>query len=65
LVCFEKDALEENVPNKRTIITENHKIFYKGEMRRAKTFLNDFEKVKMYNTLEKCCIMFCWKSMIK
>ena len=46
LICLEKDALEENIPSKRTIITENHKIFYKGEMRKAKSFLNDYEKVR-------------------
>ena len=28
------------------MITQNHKIFYKGEMMRAKDFVNDFENVK-------------------
>ena len=46
LICFEKDALQENIPSKRTIITENHKIFYKGEMKKAGLFLNDYEKVR-------------------
>ena len=46
LVCFEKDALQENIPSQRTIITQNHKIFYKGEMIKAKTFLNDFTNVR-------------------
>ena len=46
LVCFEKDALQENIPSQKTMITQNHKIFYKGEMMRAKDFVNDFENVK-------------------
>ena len=29
LVCFEKDSLGTNVPCEKTIISENHKLFYK------------------------------------
>jgi len=46
LVCFEKDALQENVPSQKTIISQNHGIFYKGEMMQAKDFINDFANVK-------------------
>jgi hypothetical protein len=46
LVCFEKDALAPNFPSHKTIITANHSIFYKGEMRIAKWFLHKFENVK-------------------
>lgn len=30
LVCIDKDALGPNVPNKQTVMSRNHKIFYKG-----------------------------------
>ena len=46
LVCFEKGALQENIPSKKTIISKNHSIFYKGKMMQAKEFLNDFKNVK-------------------
>ena len=46
LVCFEKSALQENIPSKKTIISKNHRIFYKGKMMQAKEFLNDFKNVK-------------------
>ena len=46
LVCFEKDSLGINLPSKKTIITKNHCIFYKGKMLKAKDFINKFENVK-------------------
>ena len=46
LICFEKDAFAPNVPSHNTIISANHCIFYKGEMRKAKWFLHKFENVK-------------------
>jgi len=46
LVCFEKDALQENIPSQKTVISKNHGIFYKGEMMQAKGFINDFANVK-------------------
>ena len=46
LVCFEKDALQENIPSQKTVISKNHGIFYKGEMIQAKDFINDFANVK-------------------
>ena len=45
LVCFEKDALEQNYPNKRTVMSSDHKILYKGKMIKAKYFIGHFEHV--------------------
>ena len=45
LVCFEKDALGNNIPSQQTIISKNHQLFYNGKMRKAKEFLKDFDKV--------------------
>jgi sugar lactone lactonase YvrE len=46
LVCFEKDSLGINLPSKKTIITKNHCIFYKGKMMQAREFIGKFENVK-------------------
>ena len=46
LICFEKDSLHKNIPSQKTLISKNHKIFYKGEMKKAKEFVCDFENVK-------------------
>jgi hypothetical protein len=46
LVCFEKGALQENIPSQKTIISKNHEIFYKGEMIKAKEFIQVFENVR-------------------
>jgi sugar lactone lactonase YvrE len=61
LVCFEKDSLGENIPSQKTVISRDHKLFYKGNMMRAKDFVTDFENVKqikysgepLYNVLLK------------
>ena len=45
LVCFEKDALGNNIPSQKTIISKNHKLFYNGKMRMAREFLKDFSNV--------------------
>ena len=45
LVCFEKDSLGKNIPSKTTIITENHRIFYRGKMLKAKLFIEKFVSV--------------------
>lgn len=45
LVCFEKDSLGNNMPSQKTIISINHKIFYKGHMIKAKDFINKLENV--------------------
>lgn len=59
LVCIEKDALGTNVPSQKTIISKNHNLLYKGNMRQAKEFvgLNDkvykinYRKEVLYNVL--------------
>jgi hypothetical protein len=46
LVCIEKNALGNNIPSEKTIITKNHCIWYNGKMIAAKHFVNNFENVK-------------------
>lgn len=46
LVGFKKNALGLNYPNDNTIMSQEHKIYYKGTMRDAKSFLGKFEGVK-------------------
>jgi len=48
LICFEKDALGNNIPSEKTLITENHKIFYKGKIMKAKEFINNYENVTKF-----------------
>ena len=45
LVCFEKNSLGHNMPSQKTIISKNHKLFYKGCMVKAKDFINKFENI--------------------
>ena len=52
LVCFEKDSLGNDVPSQRTIISKNHKILYKGQMKPAFAFVglnNKITKIKYNN----------------
>ena len=49
LVCFEKDALEENIPSQTTFISQNHLILYKEEMIKAKDFIDIFAHVYKVN----------------
>jgi len=59
LICFEKDSILNDVPNKKTFISKNHLIFYGGKMIKAKEFVylfNNVYKVKyngecLYNVL--------------
>ena len=46
LVCFEKDSLGENIPSCKTIMSQNHCVFYEKTMRKAKWFLYKFENIK-------------------
>lgn len=39
LVCFEKNSLGKNYPSERTIMSREHKIYYKMKMVEAKEFL--------------------------
>ena len=49
LVCFDKNALGNNYPNKKTIISKEHKILYKGKMIEAYKFFGHFERVQKVN----------------
>ena len=55
LVCIEKDFLGENIPNKKIILTGNHKIMYNEEMIKSEDIPN-VNKIKyngelLYNVL--------------
>tara|TARA_R110002012_G_scaffold87733_2_gene216762 strand:- start:1389 stop:2828 length:1440 start_codon:yes stop_codon:yes gene_type:complete len=45
IVCFEKDALSKNVPSQQTLCSMEHKIFYKGEMVKARNLVDLCENV--------------------
>ena len=45
LVCFKKNALGLAYPTSKTLMSKNHKVYYQGKMREAKTFIGHFEKV--------------------
>ncbi len=47
LVCFEKDCLGKNVPCQKTFISQNHAIFNKGKMIKAKKFVGSVDNVYM------------------
>jgi len=49
LVSFAKDCFGLTYPNKETIMTGDHKLFYKGKMIEAKKFIGRFENVKKVN----------------
>jgi hypothetical protein len=63
LVCFEKDSLDSGYPSKKTVMSKDHKVLYKGKMIEAYKFVGHFDGVKkvaydgevLYNVLlEKC-----------
>ena len=45
IVCFEKDALSKNVPSQQTLCSMEHKIFYQGEMTKARNLVDLCENV--------------------
>ena len=45
LVCFEKDSLDIDYPSQKTVMTKEHKIYYKGKLIEAKNFINKFKNV--------------------
>ena len=61
IVCFEKDALSKNVPSQQTLCSMEHKVFYKGEMTKARNLVDLCENVTfvpyngeiLYNVLLK------------
>lgn len=61
LVCFEKDSIKQNYPNKKTFISKEHKIYYHGKLIEAHKFTHHFSDIKkiyydeliLYNILMK------------
>jgi len=58
LVCFEKDALGENLPSMRTVMSSNHGVEKDGVLVEAIHFVNDasvhkiqYNKEPLYNVL--------------
>ena len=45
IVCFDKDALSKNVPSQQTLCSMEHKVFYKGEMMKARNIVDVCENV--------------------
>ena len=45
IVCFEKDSLSKNVPSQQTLCSMEHKVFYKGEMTKARNIVDLCENV--------------------
>jgi len=46
LVCFDKNAIGNNLPSQKTVISQNHQIFYKGKMVESNEFIGKFRGVK-------------------
>ena len=61
IVCFEKDSLSKNVPSQQTLCSMEHKVFFKGEMVKARDLVDLCENVTfvpyngetLYNVLLK------------
>ena len=49
IVCFEKDALSKNVPSQQTLCSMEHKVFFKGEMIKARNLVDLCENVTFVN----------------
>ena len=47
IVCFEKDSLSKNVPSQQTLCSMEHKVFYKGEMTKARNLVDLCENVSL------------------
>jgi len=45
LVCFEKNALSDNVPSERTVVSKEHLIYNKGKMIKAVDFIGKYKNV--------------------
>jgi len=60
LILLEKDSLKKNYPTRDTVITHKHKIYYKGKMKRAESFVKKegvhlvpYKNQYLYNVLLK------------
>jgi hypothetical protein len=47
IVCFEKNSLGRNVPSKQTLCSKEHKVFYNGEMIKARDLVERCNGVTM------------------
>ena len=45
IVCFGKDSLSKNVPSQQTLCSMEHKVFYQGEMTKARKIVDLCENV--------------------
>ena len=45
IVCFEKNSLSKNVPSQQTLCSMEHKVFYKGDMIKARNIVDLCENV--------------------
>jgi hypothetical protein len=45
IVCFGKDSLSKNVPSQQTLCSMEHKVFYKGDMIKARNLVDLCENV--------------------
>lgn len=45
LICFEKNALGNNIPSQKTIMSENHCILHNGTLIKAKNFIKMYENI--------------------
>ena len=45
IVCFEKDSLSKKVPSQQTLCSMEHKVFFKGEMVKARNLVDLCENV--------------------
>ena len=63
LICFDKNAFDDNVPSQQTIISEKHLVLYKGNMSKSKDLLDKVKGVNrikyvgeiLYNVLLETC----------
>jgi hypothetical protein len=49
LVCFEKNSLGKKIPSKKTILSKNHKLFYKNQMVKADLLIGKLNNVYKVN----------------
>lgn len=66
LICMEKDCIGKNIPSKRTMITSEHKVLYKGKMVEAKylTKVDGIYKVKYHGEILYNVLMETHEKMI-
>jgi hypothetical protein len=46
LVCFDKNALENKFPSEKTIMSKDHKVYFRGEQMEAYKFVEKYENVR-------------------